>query len=130
MGFLTMALDPTTGVRDDFKYDHTDDRFYIRSSQDVAPMMRANRDDRLSGNDGYTPSRDLWKIASIPNIVAEKWMREKGVNILNPEHRDKVLQLLDDPEWAYLRTAEGRVSRRPGRVYFHSVPAGGPVVEA
>ena len=130
MGFLTMALDPVTGVLDDFKYDHTEDRFYIRSRQDVEPMLDANREDRLSGRDGYTPSRDLQKVASIPNIVAEKWLREKGVNVLLPQHRDKVMQLLDDPEWAYLRTAKGRVSRRPGRVYFHSVKAGGPVVEA
>lgn len=44
------------------------------------------------------------KIASVPLIIAEKWQNEMGVNVMDPTHWPKVRQLLNDPDWRYLRT--------------------------
>jgi hypothetical protein len=53
------------------------------------------------------------KVASIPNIVAEQWMKE-GINIFDPspETQKKVAAKLNSNEYAYLRTYPGRVGYR------------------
>lgn len=60
-------------------------------------------------NDGYSPSRELRRAASIPAIIVEKWKNELGIDVLNPDHLTKVKALLNSSEWAYLRTAPGRL---------------------
>lgn len=46
------------------------------------------------------------KVASIPLIIVEKWKRELGIDIMNKAHMPKVKQLLNDPEYRFLRTHE------------------------
>ena len=65
------------------KYDHNEDRLYIQHVEDVEPLLDENKEVKNSGTNGYSESR-LWrKIGSIPLIVAEKILREHGVNILD-----------------------------------------------
>lgn len=59
-------------------------------------------------NDGYSPSRELRRAASIPVGVQLKWLTEEGLDIYNPDHADRLMRKLNDPDWAYLRTADGR----------------------
>lgn len=48
------------------------------------------------------------KVASIPNLVAERMLKEKGLNLYTCS--DKELKaLLNDPDYSKLRTAHGRV---------------------
>lgn len=53
------------------------------------------------------------KVASIPMIVVEAWMKE-GVNIFDPspEMQKKIAQKLNSNEYEYLRTYPGRVGYR------------------
>lgn len=60
-------------------------------------------------NDGYTPSRELRRVASIPNAIIEKWRNEHGVDVFNPDHKLAVRRLLNSSEYLYLRTAPGRL---------------------
>lgn len=60
-------------------------------------------------NDGYSESRELRRVAHIPDIVAQKWLIEEGWSIHDPGAAHKLAQKLNDPDWAHLRTAEGRV---------------------
>lgn len=60
-------------------------------------------------NDGYTPSRDIRRVASVPYIVALKWLNEEGWWMFDPDHADKLAAKLNSSEWAHLRTAEGRL---------------------
>lgn len=48
------------------------------------------------------------KVASIDPIVQLKWLQE-GIDVMNPDHWDKVRQKLNDPEWRYTRTTLTRV---------------------
>lgn len=103
MGFTTrVGFDPDTG------------RYGIERVQDVEPLILANRADFNSGHDGYSPSRDIQRVASIPLVVVEKWMKA-GINIFDEDDWPKIARLLDSPEYAYLRTAPGRISRRRER---------------
>ena len=75
--------------------------------QEVTPILERNQ--AMAGhNSGYTPSRDMARIASIPLTVIYKWLTEEGWDALSPDPdcQRKLAQKLDDPEWRYLRTSE------------------------
>lgn len=85
----------------------TGDLTVIRSD-DVGPALERNKA-LQTFNDGYSPSRDLRRAASIPLIVVELWKNQYGIDVLNPDHRPAVRRLLNSSEWAHLRTAPGRL---------------------
>lgn len=60
-------------------------------------------------NDGYTPSRDLRRVASVPYIIGLKWLNEEGWWFMDPEHADKLAKKLNSSDWRYLRTADGHL---------------------
>lgn len=75
--------------------------------QDVAPILKRNKALQNCGDNGYGKSRDFRRVASIPLVVVDKWLRE-GVDIFNPDHAKEVKRRLNSSEWAHLRTADGR----------------------
>ena len=94
-----------------FDYDHTDDKGVIHSVQDVEPLLDLNKreinGDSMYGTEGGPLG--MRKVASIPLIIIEKWKAELGVDVMNKDHMPKVKQLLNDPEYAYLRTHNSRI---------------------
>lgn len=82
----------------------------VKRVQDTTPYLEANKIARNSYSDwkGSRTRGSLRRVAEIPNIVAEKWMRELGVNIFNRDHAKKVQQLLNSNEYQYLRTSPGK----------------------
>lgn len=85
----------------------TDDLTVIRGG-DVGPILENNKALYGSG-DGYSPSRELRRAASIPMEIIEKWRNELGVDVFDPNHRAAVRRLLNSSEYLYLRTAPGRL---------------------
>jgi hypothetical protein len=81
-------------------------RFASRQATD--PMLERNKTMALA-NDGYSPSRELRRVASIPYIVGLKWLNEEGWWFLDPACADRLARKLNSNEYAWLRTAEGRV---------------------
>ena len=85
----------------------TDDQFVVSRTQDVEPILNQNKKRQNDGLDGYSPSRDLKQIASLPLVVAESWMKTDGVNWLQltGSDREKYLRKkLNAPDNAFLRT--------------------------
>lgn len=80
----------------------------IVSMQDVGAALDRNRALYDSG-DGYNADRSMRRVASIPPIVIQKWLIEDGLDVWNPDHRDRLMRKLNDPDWRYLRTAQGRL---------------------
>lgn len=80
----------------------------VHRGEDVEPILENNKALAASG-DGYSPSRELRRAASIPMAVIEKWRNELGVDVFDPDHKPKVRQLLNSSEYLYLRTAPGRL---------------------
>lgn len=80
----------------------------VRISQDVAPLLDRNRA-MANHNDGYSESREMRRVASVPAIVRQKWLIEEGWDMMDPAHLDKLARKLNDPDWAYLRTAPGKL---------------------
>lgn len=82
-----------------------DGTFVIETRQDVTPILERNKALQSLG-DGYSPSRDIARVASIPIVVQYEWLRRYGVEVFNPDHEPWVRRLLNDSEWRYLRTSE------------------------
>lgn len=95
------------------------DSLVVKNSQDCTAILENNkRLHRQAGEDGgYGPTREWKRAASVPLIIAEKWLREDGIRFWDSEDSDAFLRKLDDPENLFLRTAPGRLSRNRSRTY-------------
>lgn len=72
--------------------------------QDVEPILEGNKARQIEGPDRKS---ELRHIATIPNVIIEKWLLEDGVPFMRmngPEFAKFVRRKLDDPDWKYLRT--------------------------
>lgn len=103
-------IDTSTDVKTAIKARNGELTVY--REQDTTPYLEANKRER---ND-FQAKRGarLRKVAEIPNIVAEKWMRELGVNIFNQNHAPAVQRLLNSNEYAFLRTSPGKMRMKVG----------------
>ena len=100
-----LDYNPLTGERVLFEYERDTDRMRITHEQDVQAILDANK--RMQANESLTRKgikNDMWHYATIPNVVAMKWLQEHGVDINNPGHRKKMFSLLNQPEYKYLKT--------------------------
>ncbi len=98
-------------------YDQTTGDATIETIHDVTAILDDNKRQRLSGHDGYTPSRDLRKVASIPLGTVER-LYKMGINIMDDNDWPMIAALLDSNEWAAFRTAPGVISKKPHRKYI------------
>lgn len=97
--------DPFTGVTTYFDYDYATDTTIVGSEQDVTPLLDMNK--TLQNDESYWKKgvKDSWAhYATYPSIIIEKWLNEHGVNVFNKDHQKKVLELVNRPEYRYLKT--------------------------
>lgn len=119
MGLLGMMGDDPQQLKQAAIYDDASDALVIKTTEDVTPLLKKNKE--LYGlNDGYSPDRTFRRVASIPLVLVHAWYK-KGINIGDPAAWPTIAKALDDPSFAHLRTAPGRVSSRPQREYFTGV---------
>lgn len=93
-------VDPFSGLQTWHDYDEATDTTVLSYEQDVEPLLDANK---AAANHADGPMGDMVHVASIPPSVQMKWLVEKGVDLLNPDHKGAVARLLDDSEWRYLK---------------------------
>lgn len=75
----------------------------VERIQDVEPILERNK--ALQS----VPQKSDWgrHIASIPNVILERWIHEEGVNYLalpGDEFARLIRRKLRDPDWRHLRT--------------------------
>lgn len=81
----------------------------VHSFQDTTAMLDRNKA-MATHNDGYTPSRDVRRVGSLPIIVVLKWYQDEGwwaYDTHDPDVLKKLKQKLNSSDWAHLRTAPG-----------------------
>lgn len=90
------------------KYHVSDGNVIVERIQDIEPIIEANKADLCASTSGW--GGDLHHVARIPNIVIEKWCKERGFKF-EDFIRDKSLtkKLLNDPENSMFRTKAGRI---------------------
>ena len=106
MSRKTFLLRSVAGVDHYMVEDEDGARFYSEQSTDA---IFDNNKRMATHNDGYSQSRELRRVASIPFSLILKWKNEEGWDAFDPEHADKLAQKLNSSEYQYLRTAEGRI---------------------
>ena len=99
-------LDSNGDVRYVGHYDESEDRMTIETVQDVSPYLEKNKAEILAGT--INKKAPMRKMASIPLVLIEKWLREEGLDVFNDDHQKRLMRKLHDPDYAYLRTLEGR----------------------
>lgn len=113
----TFLFRSSAGVDHWMIQDGKDTRF--AATQDVAPMLEMNKK-MATHNDGYSQSRELRRVASIPYALMHKWLNEEGWWAMDadkdPGVARKLAEKLNSSEYLYLRTAEGRVGYSNGQI--------------
>lgn len=94
---------PLTGESVVFEADGA--KVTLTHEQNVESILDANKrlaNDQSASRKGI--KNEMWHYATIPNVVALKWKLELGVDIFDPSHRKAMFRLLNQPEYAYLKT--------------------------
>jgi len=87
-----------TEIVEKLHYDESEDRLIIEQVQDVQPILEANKR-ALNESEGKFHSEVFNKVASIPETLALKWCREKGITYQEFLANPKVLmRFLQDPD--------------------------------
>lgn len=87
-------------------------QLHVHRVQDVEPYLDDNKRMQADQSGGWRRASkgNMRKIASIPNIVVEKWLQE-GFNAYTADPKE-LRKKLDDPDYAYLKTVPGKIGRR------------------
>lgn len=113
---LDDPFDRERGIQTWHTYDHHTKETTIEVVQDAAPFLEANKAQRnhgvggamrLTDEDRRQIKKGRWHYARIPIGVQYKWLKEYGVDIMNPDHERAMFRLLNSPEWSYLKTTTG-----------------------
>lgn len=107
MGGRLFDADPLSEQEEYFYFDDDRDEITIETRNDVEPLLDVNKRFFNDGTNGWTPSRDLKRIATIPPEIVLLWKERYGIDLFDKNHSAGVKRLLNDPEWLYLRTAPG-----------------------
>lgn len=114
---MSIILDDEGDIKTTFKGEQG--KLVVVRSQDVEGYIERNRAEQAAASTWrpYAARRQgdtgLRKVADIPNIVVEQWLRE-GVNIFSkdPDMQKKVRRKLDDYTNQKLRTMPGKLGVR------------------
>lgn len=100
-----LDYDPLSGVSCYWTSDGK--QVTLTHEQDISFLLAKNaeaRNDEDKTKRGW--KKDWWKYATIPTVVEMKWLQDYGVSLDNPDHRKKVFELLNSPEYKYLKTTD------------------------
>lgn len=93
-----------------FNEDGTRTYFHEYDSQAMSDILERNKALANDG-DGYSRSRELRRVATIPNWLMMKWRNEEGWDPFDPNCKAKLFEKLDSSEYMWLRTAPGRLGK-------------------
>lgn len=106
----TLMHDPDKGMWKAFHRLH-DGGWAYETQQEVSPILDQNK---AFQNDVPREMKQLGarRVASIPLVFIQKWYDELGIDYWNPDHQQKVDELLDSSEYKWLRTDNSMLSKR------------------
>lgn len=94
--------------RQAFFRDNGDGTYTVWSTQENDDILDRNKA-MANHNDGWSPTRELRRAASIPLGLMHQWKVEDGVDVLRAEGREFLKRKLNDIDYQHLRTAPGRI---------------------
>lgn len=110
MELLERTFDPENGITEELWYDEATDKLVVNRVGDTSATLERNK--RLQ-NEQTSPkfnSEVFNRVASIPLILVEKWLKEEPpLDVFNPEHAERLRKRLNDPDYAFLRTMRCKI---------------------
>jgi len=99
--------------KETFSLDDMENKIILKEEINIDPHLKHNKI-LLNKDDGYSESRDLKRVASIPTLALSVWAKEyNGDNnwfALPREVQNKILKTkLNSNEFQYFKTAEGKL---------------------
>jgi len=99
--------------KETFSLDDMENKIILKEEINIDPHLKHNKI-LLNKNDGYSESRDLKRVASIPTLALSVWAKEYNGDsnwfALPKEVQNKILKTkLNSNEFKYFRTAEGNL---------------------
>lgn len=89
--------------------DHSGERIVIKNSFDCSEVLNQNKRDQIDPVDDLRFGR---KVASVPTIVLDAWIKE-GIDYRligkDPAMKKKFFAKLNSPEWRYFKTTVGHI---------------------
>jgi hypothetical protein len=86
--------------------------FNVKRTQDVESIIDENKRRQNDGTNGWTQSKDMKHVATIPLIIVEQWAKEAGIpkrDIYGHAMTEIIRKKLNDPSNLFLRTGLGEV---------------------
>lgn len=103
-----LNVDPDTGLMTWHSYDPQTYETIISYTADSKPIIERNKE--MQKVDDFTKKgikQEFWKYAEIPVEVQLDWLINKGIDVYNQDHKKKVFQLVNDPDYRHLKTTTG-----------------------
>ena len=99
--------------KETFLLDEMEQKIIINEEINIDPHLKHNKT-LLNQDDGYSKSRDLKRVASIPTLALSVWAKEYNGNnnwfALPSDVQNKILKKkLNSNEFQYFKTAEGNI---------------------
>ena len=99
--------------KETFSLDDMENKIVVNEEVNIDPHLKHNKI-LLNQDDGYSKSRDLKRVASIPTLALSVWAKEYNGDsnwfALPKEVQNKILKTkLNSNEFQYFRTAEGKL---------------------
>ena len=98
-----------------YNLDEQEEKVIVKEETNIDSHLKHNKE-LLNFNDGYSKSRDLKRVASIPLGALQVWASEFDPSTkgnwwkLPKETQSKILKLkLNSSEFKYFRTSQGRI---------------------
>jgi hypothetical protein len=110
-GFIPLNTS-ASGLKTSIKVE--DDKLHILKEQQLAPVLDYTARVRNECGDGYNQARDMRRVAHLPFIFIDHCRTVEGWDPLSPENHDRLARVLNDPDYAFLRTAPGRIGYSNG----------------
>lgn len=103
---------------------HGDGDITVATYQDPSRDFKNNEIRRNEeGFDGYNKERDWQHVATVPLVTALHWFYQKGVSIWNPDHMDRIFQLVDEKDYDHCKIVKGKVARSHSQQRLYSAPS-------
>lgn len=99
-------------VETKYHYDQSADRLIIERVQDIEPIVEANKRkfNEANGHESTRWKGDLHHVASVPEVVIEKWCKLHGFTFAEFINDPKISKrFLNDSSNKNFRTKPGRI---------------------
>lgn len=108
MGKRFFDYDPLTGTTEHFESTE-DGGFRIYTTAPTDPIVESNKAKKSMGRDYYAKDPDMWRVASIPNIILLKWAEELGVppsKVFSEEFSEIIARRINCSDYRDFKTAD------------------------